>query len=243
MAQFSVPGWAAIDEFRRHPAAWRAWARGEPEPPAPNEPEPPLPQILRRRVTPLGQLALRAAASLSPTAETRFVFCSRHGEFERTLGLLTGLSGSDPVSPAEFSLSVHHALAALLSIASCNREGHVAIAAGRDSFAYGMVEAIATLAARPGHPVLVVYYDAPLPERYAPFREPDDAPFAVALSLAAATPGAPAYEMSVTAGPPAPRSRPAGRQARDFLRFLLGDANDAEASGDRHIWCWRRVAA
>ena len=244
MTRFAIADWAAIGPMGRTREAWRAWARGEPADDALDAPpEPPLPQSLRRRVTPIGQMALRAAAALEPTARTRFVFCSRHGEYERTFGLLGSLAGTDPVSPAEFSLSVHHALAALLSIARRNGEGHIALAAGRDSFACGLLEAIATTATLPDSPVLVVYYDAPLPESYATFRDADEVPLAVALTVTAPSAGAPAYEVALAPAEPPNTQAAAGRQALDFLRFLICGAQAARSPGERHVWQWRRVAA
>src|SRR5689334_10839923 len=90
-------------------------------------------QLLRRRVSEIGQRALRPAWCLSE-GEPKFVLASRNGEFGRTLGLLEALTEREPLSPAEFSLSVHHALIGLLSIARGNGAGHTALAAGADSF-------------------------------------------------------------------------------------------------------------
>jgi len=44
---------------------------------------------------------------------------------------MEGLVAGEGVSPAEFTLSVHHALVGLLSIAQSNRRGHTALAAGQ----------------------------------------------------------------------------------------------------------------
>ena len=92
-------------------------------------PSDPVPLLLRRRVSAIGQQALRAAWGLPAAAEARLIFASRHGEFSRTLSILDALANDQPVSPADFTLSVHHALAGLLSIAQRNRLGHTAIAA------------------------------------------------------------------------------------------------------------------
>src|ERR1700751_2590895 len=77
-----------------------------------------LPSLLRRRVSTVGQLAFQAAWPLQPSGSTRFVFCSRHGEFDRTLRLLGGLAAGVPLSPADFSLSVGNALAGLFAMAT-----------------------------------------------------------------------------------------------------------------------------
>ena len=126
---------------RETQADWLAWAVGATVPAEPSRLPVALPAILRRRVTPVGQMAFRAACALSVPDAARFIFCSRHGEFQRTLGILTALATGEPVSPAEFSLSVHNALAGLLSIAWHNRAGHTTIAAGADSFGSALIEA------------------------------------------------------------------------------------------------------
>jgi hypothetical protein len=145
-----------------HIAEWAVW-------PA----ETALPMSLRRRASPVGQRALKTALAV-PQGEDppRYVLSSRHGEYGRTKDLLTALAIEGEVSPADFSMAVHHGLAGLLSIHTGNKQGHTAIAAGTDSFAYGLVEAAATVA-ETGRPVLHLHFDEPLPEIY---RLTDDGP-------------------------------------------------------------------
>ena len=134
--RFSVADWMAIAPGRSTRDAWIAWANGgEPagEPAANLTAQ--LPSSLRRRVTPIGQAGFAAAHVLgADSRHARIVFCSRHGEFSRTLALLQALAADEPLSPADFSLSVHNALLGLLSIAWKNSAGHSSIAAGPDSF-------------------------------------------------------------------------------------------------------------
>jgi hypothetical protein len=195
--------------------------------------------LLRRRVGPLGQQALRAAWNAPRSADARLVFASRHGEFSRTLSILDALAGEEPVSPADFTLSVHHALAGLLSIARANRRGHTAIAAGRDSFGFGVLEALACLTERPGEPVILVYYDEPLPAPFADFDEDGDH---VALALTLVTEGDGPPLSLTTLAPPAGGSASV-TPAQDFLRFLLNDDDRADCLGARHVWRWERHRA
>ena len=95
------------------------------------------------------------------------MIASRHGEYDRTTAILTSLADRESVSPAEFSMSVHHGLAGLLSIHAGNKRGHVAVAAGADTFCFGLVEAALALADEPEIPVLLIYYDAELRKRLA----------------------------------------------------------------------------
>lgn len=233
MAGFQIHGWAAWAPDRQTPAAWRTWAGGPPG----DEPDPPpAPVLLRRRITPIGQQALRAAWSLPDSAAARLVFCARDGEFSRTLAILKTLDRTGEISPAEFTLSVHHALAGLLSIARHNGSGHTTLAAGGDSFGAGLQEAVGCLREDPAAPVLLVHFHEPLPEPYTAFETAAPEPFALALSLRADD--APdAIRMEATPADDAPPTEPPGLA---FLRFLLGGAARVSAIGERMQWHWRR---
>jgi len=200
----------------------------------------PVPMLLRRRVSPLGQQALRAAWSLPDSAQARMVFSSRHGEFGRTLSILDALIRRDGVSPADFTLSVHHALVGLLSIAQHNRQGHTAVAAGSESFCFGLMEAVACLADNPAEPVVLLHCDEPLPEPFGDHADGAEPPLAVALSLAAAGEG---EGMSLTTAPAVADAPRAASHALDFLGFLRSGAAEATSAGERLQWCWRRHAA
>lgn len=197
--------------------------------------------MLRRRATPIGQDAISAAISCGPIERARFVLASRHGEYRRTAELLQSIAAGDGLSPTEFSMSVHHALAGLLSIHARNRLGHIGVAAGVDSFAYGLVEAVACVAERPEVPVLLIYFDEPLPAPFEPLRDGTDSqlPLIVAVSLGSPMPGEPriAMDWEPHAGGP-----PFDCAPLDFMRFLLSGLAVATSVGDRAIWRWRRAA-
>lgn len=242
---FRIVDWAARSSGRATKKQWSAWARGEAEvEPTPVNPSITMPMLLRRRLGKLGQLAISAAYEVGAMPPVRYVFCSRHGEFGRALGLLRGVALGEELSPVEFSVSVHHALAGLLSIATKATGGHTAIAAGADTFAYGLVEAAACLATASNEPVLLVYFDEPLP---APYDElvisEDEAPLACALLLGSMDGSAEHGElidltMETVTGD---RRGVTTRQASDFLRFLASGATSGQSAGDRLGLRWRRA--
>jgi hypothetical protein len=197
----------------------------------------PLPLLLRRRVGALGRHALAAAWRVMPKGSPRFVFSSRHGEYDRTLRLLEALIGDGDVSPAEFGLSVHHALAGLLSIAKANRQGHTAIAAGPDSFGYGLLEAAACLADNPSEPVLLVHYDEPLPAPYDEVVADEEGPIALALALCADGEG---MRLSIEVEPREGDSAP-NNLALNFADFLTSQQSERATPGGRVTWRWRRA--
>lgn len=241
---FRIVDWAARSPGRETKAQWSAWASGETAPAPANPLTAAMPMLLRRRLGKLGQLAVAAAYEAGAAPPVRYVFCSRHGEFGRTLGLLRDGALGEPLSPTEFSVSVHNALAGLLSIATKATGGHTALAAGADTFAYGLVESAASLAAAPDEPVLLVYFDEPLPAPFDALVPPaDEAPLACALLLSAlddpASPGE-LVELAIAAAP-GDRDAMTTRQASDFLRFLASGAPAGVSAGDRIEMRWRRA--
>jgi hypothetical protein len=240
-AAFHIGGWAAWTPGIETESAWHAWACSNQTSETNDiEPSAVAPAMLRRRVSPLGQAALRAAWGLPKVAESRIVSASRHGEFGRTLSILESLADKQLVSPADFSLSVHHALAGLLSIAAGNRQGHSAIAAGAESFGYALMEALGCLAEDPATPVLLLYYDEPLPKPFDVFSAPNEQPVAMAFSISAEGDSEPFWlAISPTSGN-GPR---ASLQALDFLHFVLSGETERVSFGERLDWRWTRHAS
>lgn len=207
----------------------------------PTDPDPTavktIPPLIRRRITAMGRRALGAACRLPETDRARIVFSSRHGEFYRTLAILTAMAGEEPLSPTDFSMSVHHALASLLAIAKGNHAGHSAIAAGAESFCFGLVEALGCLAEKPEDPVLLIHSDEPLPDGYAVFNSPGDAPISLALLLTARGP----EEFSLTATPAT--NEPPCAPATVFLNFLQSSDLNGRCNGETAHWQWVRHGA
>jgi hypothetical protein len=234
----AVRDWFAWTPGRETKADWLSWAGQDVEVVA-AEPMPALPMMLRRRVTPIGQKVLGAALACQGVHEARYVLASRHGEFDRTVTILTSLAESEPPSPAEFSMSVHHGLAGLLSIHTGNRQGHTAVAASLDTFGYGLLEAAACLHEAPEQPVLYIYFDGPLPESYAPFRLVAEADLPLVIAMTLTTDGDDRISVGCAA---ADGKRAAESLPQSFLKFLLTDALAATSMGEEMTWWWRRAA-
>jgi hypothetical protein len=203
-----------------------------------------LPLSLRRRATPLGHRALRLAVSLlpqdsPPDAPVRFIFSSRHGEYSRTMGLLRSLAANEDLSPAEFSMAVHHGLAGLLSIHTGNHEGHVAVAAGAESFGYGLFEAAVTCL-DDDRPVLLLHFDQALPECYDALDVKPSAETILALMLHPSSGEALQLEITPTALQPLDKLPDPSDLAAEFLAFIRSSASAARANGGRMMWHWSR---
>src|SRR5262245_42124096 len=239
----AVRAWSAWTPQRETPAAWRAWA-GAADADVGDKAGAPIavPMMLRRRSTPLGSKMIAGALACGEAARTgRYVLASRHGEFSRTLGILKSLAARELPSPADFSMSVHNGLAGLLSIHLGNTQGHTAVAAGLDTFGFGLMEAAARVCEQPSEPVLLFFGDEPLPDEFAAFGADDiDLPLVVALALQA--PVAEDDAILVGAVPKRTCVRPSTAAPIDFLRFLLSGVQSAASEGARMTWTWRRDA-
>jgi hypothetical protein len=108
------------------------------------------------------------------------VFVSRHGETPRTFDILRDLAAEQPLSPTQFSLSVHNAVIGLWSILRGETSEMTALAAAGDGLEHGVLEA-ATLLEEGAAAVLLIITEESPPAAYAPWI--DDVPFPYSLGL------------------------------------------------------------
>jgi hypothetical protein len=184
---------------------------------------------------------LAAALSLPDVRSARYVLSTRHGELDRTVSLLNSIDSREPLSPADFSMSVHNSLIGLLSMAAGNRGGHTAVSAGSESFCFGLLEAVSCLCERPGQPVILVHQDEAPGAAFAELIPERDvlSPIAIAIAVTRRQQdGAMAMTMSTR---PSDGSPATPDHAGRFLRFVLSGAGEAVSVGDRMIWEWHRV--
>ncbi len=235
--QLQIDRWAAWAPGLETPEAWVQWLSAPHQPvttsavPALSE----MPAMMRRRIEPHGRVALQAAYWAQGEAPTGpVVLASRWGEIERSVGMLEQLAAGEALSPTAFSLSVHNAIGALFSIARKDRNNYQALSAGEFSAEAGFAEAAGLLADGAAQ-VLLVYFDAPLPEAYAAFGEATSAsfPHAFACLLSRAQLGGISLSNELPQPSSPPDALPPGLQV---LKFLLGD----DAKMRRHNWLWQR---
>lgn len=170
---FVIADWSAYADGMTTKEQWLAWARGAASLPRAHLTEMPavaeMPALVRRRIDRLGRLACQVAYWCDPSASAiPLVFASRYGDACRSLSLLADLVEGDLLSPTSFGLSVHNAISAQYSIARAHRLNTVVVSAGTATVEAALVEASALLAEGVSE-VMVVNYEAPLPEAYACF--------------------------------------------------------------------------
>ena len=182
---FSLLDIAALAPGLMNEADWASWASNSLWPERASLPATPLiPAMTARRMSQSARLAVQLALQLIAQWQPRHLLCvSRHGELARTFTLLQKLIQQQPLSPTDFSMSVHNTVAGLTTIVGQQPLPASSLAAGVDSFHAGLLEACATLQAVSG-PVLLLYFEGSLPEFYHPWVAEYEPPHAVGLVLA-----------------------------------------------------------
>lgn len=211
---FSIAAWAFIDDTGSKPEV------------------PQVPAMLRRRASLADRLALKAAFEAWPHAEgIASIFCSQRGEEQRSVELLSQMAAGEGQSPMSFSLSVHNAASGLWGIARGDRTASTSLAAGKETFAMGLVEACAMLDSGRDK-VLLVNYDEPIPETLKAYAEDSDKGYALALLLKA---GSQFRQIRKNGAGVLPKGEPQGVRFAAFLK-----SGDAEMAAEN--WSWSRSA-
>lgn len=248
--EFGIRAWAASAPALNTPGDWQAWSRAPWLPQGGDLPAlAAMAPMLRRRVNALGKAALHPAYGVTPpdagapvAIPAPAVFASRHGDTPRAFEMLSELAAAQPLSPTAFGLSVHNAIGAMFTIDRGDASNLQAVAAGRDTVETAAVEACALLGDGADE-VLLVCYDAPLPDAYAEFGDEPGCLFGWAWRIGRPRAGEPVIALEIVA----PRSdadpataHPVLPHGLDVLRFML--AGDAELMhrGERAMWRWSR---
>lgn len=163
------------------------------------------------------------------------VYASRHGETARTFAILKDLASSEPLSPTQFSLSVHNAIIGLWSIQQNDTSEMTALAAAGDGLEHAVLEASFLLSE--GAPaVLVVVAEDQTPDIYSPWISDVSFPYAVALLL---KPGR-TWQLSLgTADADTPSTkRP---HAIELIGALLNGRSAFQHRWESRQWNWQQT--
>jgi hypothetical protein len=125
--------------------------------------------MVRRRLSRLTKMALEVCDKALEGQEekpTYAVFCSRHGELNRTVTLLSCLARDEPLSPMLFAQSVHNTASGLFGITNKCTIPTTSISARYNLVESGWIESYAYLCSHPDSTVLLVVFDEIVPEIY-----------------------------------------------------------------------------
>lgn len=145
-----------------------------------------IPMMQARRMGLADKMAIQLALELNesqPDIEA-VVFASRHGQLQRTHKLLSHFLAEGEMSPTDFATAVHNAPAGQFSILAKQIAPISSVAAGADTFCFGLLDAL--LALQDGkRKVLFVMFDGEVPELYRPYlpRHEQAEPYALAMVL------------------------------------------------------------
>ncbi len=185
-----------------------AWAAGARDEAATKPVGAALDRVNRRRASPLDRaLADTVAAAIAhagvDAGTVPVVIGSSIGEAATMIGLLDEMwRHGNPMSPADFTMSVHNAASGLISISNKNRGMTTSLAADHDTPAAALLEGIGLVLTR-GVPVVVACGDEPAPPTLVQHAPPWSM-LAAAVVLAPVTPGTPYLAgLGVTHGEPA----------------------------------------
>lgn len=247
MHEVALTRWTAWAPEVETAAAWRQWAATDHALKINGAPKISFLQpLLRRRLSRLSKMALEVSFRVCDPAERSFVrpiFASRHGESGTTIALLNNIADNELFSPTAFSHSVHNTAVGYFSIAAENKLPGTALAAGRETICYALLQAITLLDRFPDSPVLVVFTSEPQDEVYHPWADEPQLTYGVGMLLQrpAVAPGnacllrldlLPAHQALIPS-----ISRPYGLE---FIRWLLDDADAITIAGEGQDWKWSR---
>lgn len=230
---FSIAESCALAPGLSTPEQWRSWAKKGLWPTQPPLATPHIPMMMARRMSLGGRLAVEVALDImSRHAVEGAVFASRHGELDRSIGLLTALARAHSLSPTDFSQSVHNTAAGHTSIQGKQPIPMSSLAAGSGTFAAALQEAIGMLADGMER-VLVVAFEGVLPTFNQPWLDDEPPPHAVALLLARGDEWQ-GEAVATDAG----ATGKGGALA--CWRALLTDTPQFRISDGRREWLWQR---
>ncbi|WP_122664186.1 beta-ketoacyl synthase chain length factor [Pseudomonas viridiflava] len=238
MITFNIAQWRAWAPGLTQVDDWQQWSQ-HPMPLQSSDEAPDvsfLPAMQRRR---LGRLARMAFAVGWPLAEgyerLPLVFVSRHGETPRTFEILRDVAASQPLSPTQFSLSVHNAVIGLWSIMRGETSEMTALAAAGDGLEHGAFEAAALLAEGAPAVLLIVTEEQP-PHAYSDWIDDVPFPYAVGLLLTSGT------DWQLTLQDSSDKTVPCSEwpHALNLLRALNTQQNTCQHPWKNRLWNWQR---
>lgn len=224
MITFNIAQWRAWAPGLESADDWHAWCQAPALLPASDAcPDVSfLPAMQRRRLSRLARMAFSVGWPLAEgLPDLPLVFISRHGETPRTLDILSDLANDQPLSPTQFSLSVHNAVIGLWSILRNETAEMTALAAA--------------LLNEGAPAVLLVISEEQPPDAYAGWIS--DVPFPYALGLLL-TPGD-EWQLELTHGSVQP-THTQWPHALNLLRTLLTEQVACQHAWKNCVWNWQR---
>ncbi|MCP4412683.1 MAG: beta-ketoacyl synthase chain length factor [Gammaproteobacteria bacterium] len=237
---FSLDSWSAWSSSMRNSSDWIDWANNKDFIPSSTPLDISMvPAMKRRRMSNLTKMAFATALDCTKNTELTpiCVFASQHGELTKTVKILNTLVTEEDVSPTDFSLSVNNTALGLYSIFTDNKKPATTVAAGEDTFGFALLEACIYMSRFPEQPVLLIFFDEPLPSPLSEFKNNPYEAFSIALLLSFS--GKSNISMNfeyndaeITDGL---------NHGAEFLKFYLSDNKTGLTTSSRISWNWNKL--
>lgn len=197
-----------------------------------------IPAIKRRRLPEVAKRIHRFSQRLA-TEQIPIIYASYNGEISQTLSIIR--SFPDDVSPAKFSLSVHNAIAGLLSVTHKNTQSYQAMDSLSGLIETAIVEAKGLLLTH--EKVGIVYYDETLATEFVSAGDNVPETHVFALTLCREQDNGQTYHLEKI---PTPKQRTVDNMVAEFTNvvqiadFLRGDAKTLANKYANTTWQWSR---
>ncbi len=198
-----------------------------------------VPPMLRRRLSPLAKIVFCAIGQcLNDTEQLPVVFSSTHGELGKSFAMLEMLEAGEEISPTNFSLSVHNAIAGLFSMAWQNKLQSTVLAPGEEGMAPAFIEALGLLE-EGAEQALLAFYDEPVAPFYPtePYKVAVERSCALVLRIGKRGEGVP-MRMSLLNETGDDGEQP--WQLSAFIRFLADEQPSLTLRTPRNGWRWEK---
>lgn len=201
-----------------------------------------IPPMVRRKLNTLGRACVSLILKLAPeNSDIPIVYCSQHGDIERTMHVLHEITDGEPVSPMHFSLAVHNAICGVLSIQTGNMASISALSAGQQGLVPVLLEALGIIESGEKQ-VICVICDMTIPEFYQDSNAQPDEPYAVAFMLSSEEGVAlELHQAALDVHDESTSSTSLG--AIDLIDFLESDRNLHKISHNNAVWQLSKVVS
>jgi len=192
----------------------------------------------RRRLSPLSRIVVdtyhRANSSPTEGLQIPSILCSTYGEHVRNTNLILDISANSDVSPTAFSLSVHNAVAGLISIFYGNEAPCLTMATNKKGVSVALFEAYSML--RETSQVSLTIYDGPVHESYRNALPDSKDTAAISLILSPANLKKDTLHIKRIATESGAQVRSPFHEIVEIVKLLQGgEAQNQLVLGD---WCW-----
>jgi Beta-ketoacyl synthase, N-terminal domain len=195
----------------------------------------------RRRLSPLSRIVVDTyhRANENPTEGLQIpsIFCSTYGEHVRNTNLILDISANSDVSPTAFSLSVHNAVAGLISIFYGNEAPCLTMATNKKGVSVALFEAYSML--RETSQISLTIYDGPVHESYRNALPDSNDTAAITLILSPANLKKNRLHIERVATESGAKARSPFHEIIEIVKLLQGgEAQNQLVLGD---WAWSLI--